>query len=117
MSISVKGYDSNGLFGEDERTVFVTNDKDLESNLSSLINSSDQAISIYPNPVESILNIVHKYDEPITVRIIDLNGRTMLSTIMTNGFKALDVSKLLPGAYIVEYTVGNETRAQKIIKP
>ena len=116
LSIKAKGYDSYGLFGEDVKTVFVTNEQNWESELLSLLNSTDEAISVFPNPASDIINIVHNKKESFKIRLIDMNKKVVLSAVITNGFKILDFSKLTPGAYIIEYTIGNETKAEKIIK-
>jgi hypothetical protein len=115
LSIVAKGYDSNGLFGTDEKSVYVTNEKYWESELLSLLNAPDEDISIFPNPANDILNIVHKSKESFKVKLINLNKQIVLTTTVTNGTKTLDVSKLTPGIYVIEYTIGTETKAQKII--
>lgn len=116
LSITAKGYDSNGLFGEDEQSIFVTNKQDLEDNLSALLGSSIDETGIFPNPFTHTLNVVHKGKESMMIRVVDMKGNVVLSTLMNSGFKALDVSRLLPGAYIIEYTEGAASKAQTIIK-
>ncbi|MEZ5003512.1 MAG: T9SS type A sorting domain-containing protein [Chitinophagales bacterium] len=116
ISIIAKGYDSNNLFGKDEKTIYVTNEEVWKNELSALLNTSDVEMNIFPNPAEDIINLAHKEKQTIKAQLINLNKEVVLSIEINNGFKALDISKLPPGIYILEYTIGNETKAEKIIK-
>lgn len=70
-------------------------------------------ISIYPNPVNNMLNI--KGDVEIdNASIFDLSGR-MIQTLK-NSAKFIDVSTLQSGVYILELTSNNQKFAQKFIK-
>lgn len=84
---------------------------------STLINTGIQdykqeAITIYPNPVNDVLNI--NLNENIqSIKIISLDGRVLLTESFKN---TIDVSTLADGIYFVEVsTLGNSYR-KKIVK-
>ena len=62
---------------------------------------------LYPNPVESELNIViHSSMNIITLRIVNMIGETIYSNTVTNnsdkGATKIDVNSLPEGVYILE---------------
>lgn len=68
------------------------------------------ASSIYPNPASGIVNIKTQLTGDISVAIMDMNGRTILSqnNINTNTF-TVDITNLNAGIYLVR--VSNQTTA------
>jgi hypothetical protein len=116
LSIVAKGYDTNGLFGQDEKSVYVTNEDFWEAELQTLLISSEKEINMFPNPAKNVLNLVYQGDDVVKIRLFNMNKMVVLTDIITNQFKALDVSKLTPGTYILEYTIGSETKAAQFIK-
>jgi hypothetical protein len=71
---------------------------------------------MFPNPAKNVLNLVYQGDDVVKIRLFNMNKMVVLTDIITNQFKALDVSKLTPGTYILEYTIGSETKAAQFIK-
>lgn len=58
---------------------------------SGIEESSDKALSLYPNPATSVINV-----EPGSYSIFSISGRTV-DTGITNG--SIDISSLTPGLY------------------
>lgn len=72
-----------------------------------ILDSEVRTIGVYPNPATDILKF--RTDEVGTVEVIDVTGRTILSTSATLGQNQLDVSELPRGAYVLMFrgaTVG-----------
>jgi hypothetical protein len=69
-------------------------------------------ITVYPNPVKSVLNFS---EEVSNIKIMDLSGRTIKQ--ISTSEKAIDVSKLKNGIYIITATTkrGN-TITKKLVK-
>ncbi len=67
----------------------------------------EQKISIYPNPVESILTI--ELQNETEVLITDLLGKVVMSKKLDSNSQ-LDVSDLLPGMYFVQTKEGAKTK-------
>ncbi|MEA1886244.1 MAG: T9SS type A sorting domain-containing protein [Bacteroidota bacterium] len=77
--------------------------------------SSTPEIHIYPNPANNLLNLEIDDHKEYRVRIVDLSGRTVLSTRI-NKSGMIDVSVIEPGEYIVLISDGKMTISKKIIK-
>ena len=101
-------------------TTYIDNIK-VETTLSVSENSLERAISMYPNPAKSNVDIVINTTIGNTYEIELLNsiGQTITKTEETR-FNAraqqkLDVSKYGTGLYFVKITVGNQTVTKKLI--
>ncbi len=68
-------------------------------------------IAIYPNPVSNVLNV--EGDDIQQVEILDLNGRTVLTT---NQSGAINISNLASGMYLVRAISNEGVRTVKIVK-
>lgn len=78
-------------------------------------------ITLYPNPVDDILNIAYSddlYDSNKMITIMDLNGRIIEKLIMQRETLSsfIDVSGFSPGIYIVNTTVEDTQYIRKFIK-
>ena len=81
---------------------------------------STNTISLYPNPVKSILNITTGSNESniVKIDIHGLDGRLMHTSSQRAeyGQVSVDLSKLNKGLYVLTLTVGNSKTVHKIIK-
>ena len=82
--------------------------------LSTNNNILTDNISIYPNPVNDILNIKSKDNQKISFVITDINGREIISK--TSNDNNINVSNLKKGIYFVKITNDNSSITKKIIK-
>jgi len=71
-------------------------------------------ISIYPNPVNDLLNIKH-HESEISFELMDLSGKIILSGDLPNG-KALDLSAIQQGLYYLKIQSGNLRLVEKVVK-
>ena len=80
--------------------------------------TASNAISIYPNPATTVLNLVPAAsadaDTRLTVRVSDLSGVEMRGTAL-NG-NALDVAALPRGTYVLTVTDGKTVSHQRFVK-
>jgi hypothetical protein len=83
--------------------------------------STPVTFSLYPNPVSEMLSVDFMNDiaAPLSVRILDLTGRTVTAKSYGIGqigmvHYQLDVRSLKPGSYIVTLEMGNNISSQKI---
>jgi hypothetical protein len=76
--------------------------------------------SIYPNPASSYVNIALPYldtDQAPNIRVMDLNGRTVIETEGRGGQEnQLDLSNLREGMYIIEVQYGDLQKLERILK-
>jgi hypothetical protein len=77
----------------------------------------ENTVSLYPNPVEKILNIQNTASNLSKVQIYDLNGRLLHNHTLQTNEVSLDVSQLNSGVYLVvlENEMGNQI-TRKIVK-
>lgn len=95
----------------------------LTSNGCGLINPqprsiSNDAISIFPNPVRGCLHIDVNIDNqtPIFINLHNAMGqRIFTSTNTPNDVRSVDVSSLIPGVYFVNFEVGNQSVTKRIV--
>jgi|GEM_PF-2704137 len=80
--------------------------------LSTTEMAATNAISLYPNPVKSVLNV--KTSAPTKIMISDVLGRIRISTKVENG--TIDVSSLEKGIYFIQADVNNQLTNSKLIK-
>lgn len=79
--------------------------------------SMDVAIKIYPNPSAHLLYASQKEQHPIEIKVIDLNGKLLLTKKIIDG-EAIDISQYTNGMYLIEALdeVTNKKNTYKIIK-
>lgn len=76
-------------------------------------------LNIYPNPnighFTVDLSSLPETEEPVTISIVSLSGRTIYSDIITGSekFRQMDISDSLAGTYIIMATVGNRILSTK----
>jgi hypothetical protein len=94
-------------------TLTITDD-DLPTTISTL--NLDNAVRIYPNPVQYSLQL--KTTEPLQdVLLNDLLGNVVMNLGEVNsGLKSLDVSALPPGMYFLTAKVDNKSLTKRFVK-
>lgn len=75
-------------------------------------NFDNFSISIYPNPVQDILNI--DTDENSLVKVYDVTGKIIFSNKIENN--KINISHLIPGLYTIQVISDKKLYVQKIIK-
>ena len=89
-----------------ENEVLGTNDLELD------------AVSVYPNPAENILNIVSPRAVVTAVSVYDVRGRVVNERIFTSGGTnyQVDLSELETALYFVKITTESGTITKRLIK-
>ena len=82
------------------------------------VNNLPFAISAYPNPINDILtiDIKGKLGQSSKVTIIDVTGKVLINTIISNHTTEINMSALPAGNYILKYTDGNHDEIMKVTK-
>ncbi len=70
--------------------------------LTSVNELRSSGFSVYPNPVCNVVNIKLATGSINTWKIYSLSGAVLMNGITNENETALDVSKLLPGFYMLE---------------
>ncbi len=91
----------------------------VESVLGLDDNALDSAIALYPNPASSAVTLANTSGTPLDkAAIYDTNGR-LVQTIGLGDMqqeKAIDVSALASGVYMVQITSGNASTVKRLVK-
>ncbi len=90
----------------------------VESVLGVNQNSLDAGIALYPNPASNVVNLVNKTDIALdTMMIYDINGKLVNQVSLTTmqGEKAVDVSSLATGVYVVRIIGNNASTVKRLI--
>ncbi len=84
----------------------------------NVLGTSDFAlngISLYPNPTSAMVNFSLKNIEGTPVRIIDVNGRTILKTKISSD-NNINIEMLTNGVYFVQLQIENKDLSYKFVK-
>lgn len=76
-------------------------------------------LNMWPNPAHDVLNISTSLDmESLDVVVYDIQGRRVAGKNFTNSAveKTIDISGLVSGMYIVEFSNGNQKTTKKLLK-
>jgi hypothetical protein len=74
-------------------------------------------ISVYPNPVQSLLNVdIPGFSEPADFVLSDASGRAVLKGKLKSGESTIDLNSVKPGFYSILIKDGDQTVSRKIIK-
>ena len=88
------------------RLKMVDQDKTFTYSSIKSVNVEGRPISLFPNPVLTTLNV--DSDVPNTeIVIYDVSGKEVLSQKNKKAIKSIDVSRLIPGGYLVK--IGNKS--------
>ena len=90
-------------------SVIVSN-RGVQTELMEAFDFSD--LTVYPNPVRNLLNI-QNLPADARVRLVSLTGQVLGDFV---GRSQFDVSGMVPGLYLLQVTVDEETRVFKISK-
>ena len=97
---------------------------DLDGKISfskvEIINNSNLAFNVFPNPATATINIIHsKALTEASFEIVDLGGKPVLFRNVKEGeiqTPAIDVAALPKGIYLVRFKNGSETKTSKFVK-
>ena len=83
----------------------------------SIDQAEEGTISLYPNPANDVLNIALQGTAVNEVVVIDIYGKTVARTTVSEGSNTLDISALPAGMYFVQLRENGSVKAtQKVIK-
>lgn len=83
------------------------------ANIETGSNMNSAVVTVYPNPCKEILFLTN-VDDLSKIIVIDLNGRTVLSSVVQGN--AVNVSKLSSGTYVAKVISQGRTMQIKFVK-
>lgn len=87
---------------------------DVLTNLNTSIATS--RFSIYPNPIDSKLQVAGDMTGGTDVLVTDIIGNKMLEQHLFSKEEALNVTSLHPGAYLIQLTSGDVVETKSFVK-
>jgi len=107
----------NGMFGMNTPAYFCADEILTTDGITSvdLTNSNEPKVSIFPNPVKSILNMRDLPAES-NYRVYNSIGQLLLEKDITTTTEQIDVQKWMPGTYILEVWNDEGMERQLFIK-
>jgi hypothetical protein len=109
-TIIVWGNDMNGCVNSASFTIVVSNC----TNLNEFENQLN--LNLYPNPTNGKLFISTSGNEPLYLEISDLAGKIIVSGLLDDTEKELDLTRYDNGIYLIKFKGTKFTRTFKIIK-
>jgi len=76
---------------------------------------ASEALKLFPNPVSNLLTPGANAPRASSYQITDLNGRVLQQEKTWNG-DGIDVSRLIPGSYVIRLIEGNRVITGKFVK-
>ncbi len=73
-------------------------------------------ISIFPNPVKTVINLETNLDEKLTIKLFNVSGKVILNTSSDKKNTSIDVSELTSGIYFLKVNTEQKSGTFKIIK-
>ena len=91
----------------------------VESVLGLNQNSLESGVALYPNPASNVVNLVNRTNISLEkMMVYDINGKLVNQTDLRTmqGEKAVDVSSLAAGVYMVQIIGENASTVKRLIK-
>ncbi len=91
----------------------------VQSTIGISENTLDKGLALYPNPASNVVNLVNRTNISLEkMMIYDINGKLVGQTDLRSmqGEKAVDVSALASGVYMVQITGDNASTVKRLIK-
>jgi uncharacterized delta-60 repeat protein len=76
--------------------------------------TNENSLKVYPNPSQGILKVEH-HTENATLRLLDLQGRVLISTPVSKGSFELDASKFPKGVYVIQVSSPTGNSYQRLV--
>jgi len=93
--------------------------EDLSAGLTLPVSGSWSVSQVFPNPVDQFLNleIINLNREQLSVQILDIDGRVLLSESgQYTGLKSFDMARLKAGLKLISISNGNNSFTQAFVK-
>jgi len=88
----------------------------IVTNTSIIENNTINGVSFYPNPFSNNLKVRNTSGKEITVKLIDLTGKTIASLITGEVQNEMSLTHIAKGVYILEIQSENSIMKNRIVK-
>jgi hypothetical protein len=78
----------------------------IKTGIHSINESIDKLFVLYPNPVSENLNVEHILGKTFSYKVLNINGKTVLTGSSLNNFQKINVRELPAGIYVLLLQTG-----------
>ncbi|WP_107037336.1 T9SS type A sorting domain-containing protein [Brumimicrobium mesophilum] len=91
---------------------------DISSDLSTFNFQKQESLSIYPNPTSNTFKISNlPAGEKLEISVVDMTGRTVLNSTVSETNNSVDVNSLSPGMYTLQmYDAGKKYTSKLVVE-
>ena len=86
------------------------------SNSTGINEINEISFSLFPNPSNDVLNLWLENNSETRVKITDVQGKLLLSKLITEGSSVIDIKYLPSNLYIIHLVQDNKMSSTKFIK-
>ena len=76
----------------------------------------ENSLSIYPNPMQDNVQIRSDYGKKLAVELMDMSGKTLLTSTIQSGVTSLNLAAQARGVYFIRVSENGNARVYKLIK-
>jgi len=73
-------------------------------------------VNVFPNPTHDLLIIEQSTSSELFINLTDISGKQLKTAVQSSMSSTLNLGELKPGTYIIELTINNTKRVERIVK-
>ena len=78
--------------------------------------SSENLITVYPNPANNVINVIQANTGEATINLFDATGKLVYNNLVYNKNNKINIENLARGIYSLQYISNGSTSTLKIVK-
>ena len=88
----------------------------LKAGVDDVLAGNDIKISVYPNPANDVINVMTSISGDVNMEIVDVLGRVVLSSRLSDNAQQINISNLAGGVYTIRLFNSADSATIKFIK-
>lgn len=114
---NVVNFRFRGITGNDWQSDIAIDDISVSGTVDVNEITLGNNFNVYPNPSNGVFNFDYKGDDVLSVKVVDVNGKTIYSnTVNSNDKGQIDLSRYSNGLYLLVLNGSNSVKTKKIFK-
>ena len=114
---NVVNFRFRGITGNDWQSDIAIDDISVSGTVDVNEITLGNSFNVYPNPSNGVFNFDYKGDDVLSLKVVDVNGKTIYSnTVNSNDKGQIDLSRYSNGLYLLVLNGSNSVKTKKIFK-